>query len=44
MKNIAEGYVIQTNKEFIQLLHIALEMITVCILIGFSKYAKGTNW
>jgi len=44
MKNIAEGYAIQTDKEFIQLLHIAPEMIAVRIITGFPKYAKGANW
>jgi len=44
MKNIVQGYVTQTDKEFIQLLHIALGTIAVRTITGFSKYAKGANW
>jgi len=44
MKNIVQAYVTQTNKEFIQLLHIPPGTIAVPIIAGFSKYAKGANW
>jgi len=44
MKNIAEGYAIQTDKEFIQLLHIAPGALAMRIITGFPKYAQGDNW
>jgi len=44
MKNIAEGYAIQTDKEFIQLLHIAPGAVAMRISTGFQKYLKGANW
>jgi len=44
MCNIVEGYAIQTDKEFIQLLHITLGATAVRIIAGSPKCLKGANW